>query len=172
MNKSIDYKELLIEKINYKPNKNLIKPINEFKKSSKKRNTIFLCRDGGSAVNVNHIANDFLYGVSSKLKIELNVESLSSNVAVLTCIANDIGYENIYLEQLNNNGKKADILIVLSGIGKSKNICKAQKISNKLQMKTFAISGYSGGKAKKIANYPIHCPVNNMQISENIQMFY
>ena len=39
-------------------------------------------------------------------------------------------------------------------------------------MKTFAILGYNGGKAKKIANYPIHCPVNDMQISEDIQMFY
>ncbi len=172
MNKSIDYKELLIEKINYKPNKNLIKLINELKNSLKKRNSIFLCGNGGSAANANHIANDFLYGVSSKLKIGLNVESLSANVAVLTCLANDIGYENIYSEQLKNKGKKGDILIVLSGSGNSKNICKALKIANKLQMKTFAILGYNGGKAKNIANYPIHCPVNDMQISEDIQMFY
>ena len=58
MNKSIDYKELLIEKINFKPNKNLIKLINELKKSLKKRNSIFLCGNGGSAANANHIANE------------------------------------------------------------------------------------------------------------------
>ena len=106
------------------------------------------------------------------MKIGLNVESLSSNVAVITCLANDIGYENIYSEQIKNKGKKGDLLIVLSGSGNSKNILKALKVANNLKMKTFAILGYNGGMAKKIAKYPIHTSANDMQVSEDLQMFY
>lgn len=167
-----NYKNLLIKTIKSKTHKNLGKLISELKTSVKERNSIYLCGNGGSAANANHIANDFLYGVSSKLKIGLNVESLAANVAVITCLANDIGYHNIYSEQLKSKAKKGDILIVLSGSGNSKNIINAINTGNKLKMKTFAILGYNGGKAKKIVNYPIHCSVNDMQVSEDMQMIY
>tara|TARA_Y100000591_G_C21717160_1_gene636727 strand:+ start:175 stop:729 length:555 start_codon:yes stop_codon:yes gene_type:complete len=167
-----NYKDLLAEKINLKLPRNLEKLTKELKNALKKRNSVYLCGNGGSASNANHIANDFLYGLSRKLKIGLNVESLSSNVAVITCLANDIGYENIYSEQIRNKGKKGDLLIVLSGSGNSKNILKVLKVANNLKMKTFAILGYDGGKAKKIAKYPVHIPVNDMQVSEDLQMFY
>ena len=167
-----NYKELLVEKINLKLPKNLKILLKELRISLNKRNSVYLCGNGGSAANANHIANDFLYGLSSKLKKGLNVESLSSNVAVITCLANDIGYENIFSEQIKNKGKKDDLLIVLSGSGNSKNILKALKVANSKKIKTFAILGYDGGRAKKICKYPIHCPVNDMQISEDMQMFY
>ena len=167
-----NYIKLLRNTIKSKFPKNLEKLLSELKISLKKRNTIYLCGNGGSAANANHIANDFLYGVASKLKIGLNVESLSANTAVITCLANDVGYDNIYSEQLKSKARKDDILIALSGSGNSKNILKALKSGNKLKMKTFAILGYDGGKAKKITKYPIHCKVNDMQISEDIQMIY
>lgn len=167
-----NYKDLLVESINNQIPKNLDKLIVFLKLALKNRNNIFLCGNGGSASNANHVANDFLYGVSSKLKIGLNVESLSANVAVITCLANDIGYENIYSEQIKNKAKKNDILIVLSGSGNSKNIINALKVANKLNLKTFAILGYNGGKAKQIAKFPIHTQVNDMQISEDMQMVY
>jgi len=167
-----NYKKLLIKAIDLEIPINLLMLITELKKSLKKRNKVFLCGNGGSAANSNHIANDFLYGVSSKLKIGLNVESLSANVAVITCLANDIGYENIYSEQLKNKAQQGDLLIVLSGSGNSKNIVNAINYGNKIKMKTFAILGYDGGKSKKIVKYPIHCKVNDMQVCEDIQMFY
>ena len=136
----------------------------------KNKNSIFLCGNGGSAGNAIHLANDFLFGAGRNYGVGLNVEALSSNPAVLTCLANDIGYENIYLEQLRVKGKKGDILIVLSGSGNSKNIINAIKVANELGVKSFAILGFSGGECKKIANYPIHFSVNDMQISEDLQL--
>ena len=57
---------------------------------------IYLCGNGGSAGNAIHLANDFLYGAGVNNEKGLKVEALSSNPAVLTCLANDIGYENIF----------------------------------------------------------------------------
>ena len=166
-----NYRELLVEKINSKLPKNLEILLKELRISLNKRNSVYLCGNGGSAANANHIANDFLYGLSSKLKKGLNVESLSSNVAVITCLANDIGYENIFSEQIKNKGKKDDLLIVLSGSGNSKNIIKAIQQAKKINVNTFGIIGYDGGKAKKILDDCIHFKLNDMQIVEDLQMF-
>jgi D-sedoheptulose 7-phosphate isomerase len=71
------------------------------------RNNVFLIGNGGSAGNANHIANDFLYGAGlSNNKLGLNVESLASNPSVLSCLANDCGYENIFSYQLSTKAKK------------------------------------------------------------------
>jgi len=132
--------------------------------------TIYFCGNGGSAGNATHLANDFLYGAGVTNGIGLRVESLSANTAVITCLGNDIGYENIYSEQLRVKANSGDVLITLSGSGNSANIVNALEMGNKLGMKTFAILGFFGGRAKSIANYPIHFEVHDMQVSEDIQM--
>jgi D-sedoheptulose 7-phosphate isomerase len=133
-------------------------------------NSVYLCGNGGSAGNAVHLSNDFLYGVGSKIGGGLRVEALSANIAVITCLANDLGYENIYSQQLTVKGKQGDILIILSGSGNSPSVVKALETANNLGMTTFAILGFSGGKCKEIAHYPIHFPSNDMQISEDLQM--
>jgi len=100
----------------------------------------------------------------------INVESLTSNTSVITCLANDIGYENIFSEQLITKGSKNDLLLVLSGSGNSKNILKAIKTAHSLKMYTFAILGFDGGKAKKLSKNCIHIPINDMQIAEDSQL--
>jgi D-sedoheptulose 7-phosphate isomerase len=132
--------------------------------------TIYLCGNGGSAGNANHLANDFLYGAGVTNGIGLKVESLSANPAVLTCLANDIGYENVYAEQLRVKGEAGDVLIVLSGSGNSPNVVRALEAGAAKGMTTFAILGFTGGKCKALAQHPIHFPVDDMQISEDLQM--
>jgi D-sedoheptulose 7-phosphate isomerase len=136
----------------------------------KNKNTLYICGNGGSAGNAIHLANDFNYGISKGSGLGMRVEALPANSSVLTCLANDIGYENIFSQQLEVKANKDDLLLVLSGSGNSPNILKALEIGNKLQMKTFAILGYSGGKAKSLARYPIHFEINDMQISEDLQL--
>jgi D-sedoheptulose 7-phosphate isomerase len=134
-----------------------------------KRN-IYLCGNGGSAGNAIHLANDFLYGVGTKKGIGMRVEALSANSAVLTCLANDIGYDQIYAEQLRVKANSGDVLIVLSGSGNSANVVKAIEMGNSIGMTTFAILGFSGGKCKEIAHHPIHFEVDDMQIAEDLQL--
>jgi len=143
---------------------------NTLKKAWEDGNCLYICGNGGSAGNAIHLANDFLYGINKKSGIGMRVEALTANSSVLTCLANDLGYENIFSKQLEVKAKKNDILLVLSGSGNSANVINALNVGNDLRMKTFAILGYSGGESKKLAKYPIHFEIDDMQISEDMQL--
>jgi D-sedoheptulose 7-phosphate isomerase len=139
-------------------------------KTWEKNAQLFICGNGGSAGNAIHLANDFIYGAGRRKGKGLRVEALSSNPAVLTCLANDVGYDHIFSEQLIVKAEKDDVLIVLSGSGNSANIIRAIEAGNQIGMETFAILGFSGGKCKNIAKHSIHFPVEDMQISEDLQL--
>ncbi|MDB0032224.1 SIS domain-containing protein [Alphaproteobacteria bacterium] len=132
---------------------------------------IYIIGNGGSAANANHIANDFTYGAGITSKKGIKIESLASNTAVITCLANDIGYDFIFSEQLKVKATKDDLLIALSGSGNSKNIIEAINVANKIHMSSFAILGFNGGEVKKIVQDCIHFQIHDMQISEDLQMF-
>jgi D-sedoheptulose 7-phosphate isomerase len=131
---------------------------------------VFLCGNGGSAGNASHLANDFLYGTAKRTGGGMKALALTANSAVITCLANDVGYERIFSEQLAVQGQPGDVLVVLSGSGNSLNIVRVLEQAKSMGMKTYAILGYSGGKAKAIADVPIHFAVNDMQISEDLQL--
>ena len=131
---------------------------------------VFLCGNGGSAGNAIHLANDFLYGISKTFGSGLRVSALPANSSVLTCLANDVGYDAIFSMQLAVQGRAGDVLIALSGSGNSPNILKALEQAKTMGIRSFAVLGYSGGKAKALADLPIHFPVNDMQISEDLQL--
>jgi D-sedoheptulose 7-phosphate isomerase len=132
--------------------------------------TIYLCGNGGSAGNANHLANDFTYGVGIGHGVGIRIESLSANPSVLTCLGNDIGYDKIYSEQVRVKGREGDVLVVFSGSGNSPNVVEALKTGNDLRMQTFAILGYSGGKCKELAHVPIHFAIDDMQVAEDMQL--
>lgn len=131
---------------------------------------VFILGNGGSSANANHIANDLIYGVSKKLGRGLRVNALSANSAVLTCLANDEGYESVYVRQLAVLANPGDVVIALSGSGNSPNVLSALKWSREHNVHSFAILGYYGGEAKALADCAIHVPVDDMQISEDIQL--
>ena len=131
---------------------------------------VFLCGNGGSAGNAIHLANDFIYGIAKKTGGGLKAISLSDNSAVITCLANDVGYDYIFSEQLAVQAEEYDLLIVLSGSGNSSNIIHAVEQAKKMHVKSFAILGYNGGKCRGIVDVPIHFPVDDMQIAEDLQI--
>lgn len=134
------------------------------------RRRIFLCGNGGSAGNAIHLANDFLYGVAKRTGGGLKVIALSANSAVITCLANDVGYEYIFSEQLAVQAECGDLLIVLSGSGNSSNILNVVKKAREIGVKSYAVLGFDGGECKKIVDVPIHFSVNDMQIAEDLQI--
>jgi D-sedoheptulose 7-phosphate isomerase len=131
---------------------------------------VFLCGNGGSAGNAMHLANDLLYGISREKGHALRVFALPANSSVVTCLANDQGYEDIFSHQLAVLAREGDILIALSGSGNSPNIIKALDQAREIKMKSFAILGFGGGKAKELADIPIHFEVDDMQIAEDMQL--
>jgi D-sedoheptulose 7-phosphate isomerase len=135
----------------------------------KRRGRVFLCGNGGSAANALHIANDFSYGVNPNERA-LDVEALTGNSAVITCLANDAGYTNIFSLQLRSKAKESDLLIVLSGSGNSPNVIAAINEAKNKGMKVYGIFGFSGGEAKEIVDIAIHTPIDDMQLAEDIQL--
>lgn len=133
------------------------------------RRRLFICGNGGSAGNAIHIANDFTYGINPH-GIALDVEALPANAAVMTCLANDIGYQNVFSHQLKVKAQAGDILIVLSGSGNSANILQALHQAKLMGVTTFAILGFDGGKALHLADHVLHVKLNDMQIAEDIQV--
>lgn len=131
---------------------------------------VFLCGNGGSAGNAIHLANDFLYGIAKRTGGGMRVHALSANPAVLTCLANDLSYERIFAEQLAVQGNAGDLLIALSGSGNSANVVNALQQAKTMNIKTCAILGYSGGRSRALADMAIHFPVDDMQISEDLQL--
>ena len=132
--------------------------------------SVFICGNGGSAANAIHIANDLFFGAGTGSGAGLRVEALSANPAVLTCLANDLGYDRIFAEQIKVKGSPGDVLIALSGSGNSPNIVQALEMGNAKGLQTFAILGYSGGRCKSIARHALHFEIDDMQIAEDLQL--
>ena len=131
---------------------------------------VFFCGNGGSAGNAVHLANDYIYGVAKSTGAGIRAIALSSNPAIITCLANDVGYDRIYSEQLAVLANEGDLLVTLSGSGNSPNILKVLEKAREMNIKSYAILGFSGGEAKALADVAIHFPVSDMQIAEDLQL--
>jgi D-sedoheptulose 7-phosphate isomerase len=131
---------------------------------------VFLAGNGGSAANAVHLANDFLYSLSKTRGAGLRAHALPANPSVLTCLANDVGYEEIFSLQLAVQARAGDLLIVFSGSGNSPNVLSALEEARRIGMRSYAVLGYSGGKARALADVPIHFAIDDMQIAEDAQL--
>lgn len=131
---------------------------------------VFFCGNGGSAGNAVHLANDFIYGVAKRLGGGIRAVALSANPAIITCLANDVGYDHIFSEQLAVLASEDDVLVALSGSGNSPNILRALHQSKMMKVKSYAIVGYDGGAAKHQADVAVHFPIADMQIAEDMQL--
>ena len=147
---------------------------NKLRKVWKRKGTVFICGNGGSAANAIHIANDLHYGTGAcgngPAINGLRVEALPSNAGVITCLANDIGYERIYSQQISVKGEPRDMLIALSGSGNSANIINAIEAANIIGMESIAILAFGGGKCKGMADQSIIFETRDMQIAEDYQL--
>ena len=132
--------------------------------------TVFLAGNGGSAANANHLAADLIYGVNQQGRGAFRVHSLASNPSVLTCLGNDIGFENVFSHQLESLADSGDLLLVFSGSGNSPNILNALKSARKIGVISVALLGFDGGGAKALADLPLHFPIHDMQVVEDLHM--
>jgi D-sedoheptulose 7-phosphate isomerase len=131
---------------------------------------IFIVGNGGSAATASHFACDLGKGTIKRVhdcaEKRIVVSSLTDNVPLLTALANDVGYENVFAQQIYNQIKIGDILIVISGSGNSKNILKAIKIAQEKKAIVIGLLGSDGGKAKEIVDY---CLIYNETHYERIE---
>jgi D-sedoheptulose 7-phosphate isomerase len=132
--------------------------------------TIFIFGNGGSASTASHFCGDFIKGVSYGLEKRFKIICLNDNISALTAIANDVSYEDIFIEQLKNFLNKDDLVIGISCSGNSTNVIKALEYANTVGSKTVSFCGFDGGKVKHIAHLSIQADINDMEVSEDIHL--
>jgi D-sedoheptulose 7-phosphate isomerase len=131
---------------------------------------IYIFGNGGSSATASHVAGDYLKGVSFGMEKRIKIICLSDNTPGLMAIANDISYDDIFVEQLKNFIKSGDLVIGISGSGNSENVLKALKLAKERSVETIALVGFSGGKAKSIVDVCVHIPVNDMEMTEDLHL--
>jgi phosphoheptose isomerase len=129
---------------------------------------MFCCGNGGSASIANHMQCDHAKGVRTATDLSPHVMSLSTNVEVLTAIANDTGYENVFVHQLQSQSAPGDVLVAVSSSGRSPNIVKALTWACGAGLRTIAITGFDGGAARAVAEVSVHVDCTNYGIVEDL----
>lgn len=162
------YRSSLKQAIDSIKTSEIINVLNIVRRAYIEEQQIFIMGNGGSAATASHIVCDLNKGVSCDLKKKFKVICLNDNVPTILATANDISYEDIFVEPLKNFFKPGDVVIGISGSGNSKNILKAIEYTNNNSGITIGLCGFDGGKLKQTATHSIHVQINDMQISEDI----
>jgi phosphoheptose isomerase len=129
---------------------------------------MFSCGNGGSASIANHMQCDHIKGIRTATHLRPRVLSLSTNVEILTAVANDLGYEDVFVYQLQAQSDPGDVLIAVSSAGNSANIVRALKWARDNGLRTIAITGFDGGAARVAAEISVHVDCVNYGIVEDI----
>lgn len=132
---------------------------------------VFVCGNGGSAAISEHFSCDHLKGIRESKRFAVShpkAISLVSNLPLITAIANDKSYDQIFSYQIESLAKMGDLILLISSSGNSKNIVKALDSAHKLNLDVFAIVGFDGGKVKElIPENTVHIKSSNYGIVED-----
>lgn len=131
---------------------------------------IYIMGNGGSASTASHYVCDFNKGMSYLKDKRFKLICLNDNIPTMLAYSNDVGYDDVFVEQLKNFLKKDEVVIGISGSGNSKNVLKAIDYANSIGAITVGLTGYDGGVLKNISAFSVNANINDMQISEDIHM--
>ncbi len=146
--------------------------INAIKNAWLNGNQIYSMGNGGSASTASHMVCDFNKNVSLQTGHKFNMICLNDNLPIMMAIANDISYDQIFKLQLQDNVKAGDLIIAFSGSGNSNNVIQAVEYAKKQEAVIVGVTGYDGGKLRKISDYNMHVPCNDMQVAEDLHLAF
>lgn len=131
--------------------------IQELEAARAKAQTVFVIGNGGSAATASHMANDLSVGAHpADGSPPFRVLSLTDNVAAMTAIGNDAGYQNLFVYQLRAHYRAGDRLVAISASGNSPNLVEAARWVKKQGGRVMALVGFDGGELKRLADLAIH----------------
>lgn len=131
---------------------------------------VFLMGNGGSGATASHVACDLNKGVSYGLEKRFRVLCLNDNVPTTLAYANDVSYEEVFVEPLRNFLRPGDLVIGLSGSGNSRNVLKAIEYANQQGAHTVGLTGFNGGRLAGLVHTPLTVRVDDMQKAEDIHL--
>ena len=139
--------------------KEINKAINLIYKTIKLKKKVFICGNGGSAADAQHLAAEFMVRLRPNVnRSPYPVISLALDTSTITACSNDYSFNELYSRNLKGLAQKGDLLVAISTSGNSKNIVNVLKISKKIGVNSIALLGNKGGKSKKISNIDIIIP--------------
>ncbi|MFV2044373.1 MAG: SIS domain-containing protein [Anaerolineales bacterium] len=131
---------------------------------------IFIMGNGGSASTASHFACDLGKNTRIPEKPDFRVLALTDNMATFSALANDDGYENVFLGQISSLLERGDVAIGISTSGNSENVVRAMEFAEGGGAQTIAFTGFDGGRLGKIVDLEVHVPSDNIERVEDIHL--
>jgi D-sedoheptulose 7-phosphate isomerase len=131
---------------------------------------VFTVGNGGSASTASHMAADLGKNTIGPNMRRFRILSLNDNAAIVTALANDIGYEHIFSEQLVNLIQPGDLLVAISGSGNSPNVVRAMTYAREQCAEVVAVLGFDGGRAAALADLAVIVPIDHYGIVEDVHL--
>lgn len=165
-----EYQKSLIDTIENIEIESIQKIALAFIEARDKGNTIYTIGNGGSGSTASHMVCDITKGCSFNKKKRFKMFCLNDNIPTILAYSNDVSYDVVFEEQLNNVLNEGDVVLAISGSGNSKNIIRAVKYAKSVNAKTIGMTGYDGGELKRITDISLNANINDMQISEDVHV--
>ena len=150
------------------PHENLSLAVESLISTYASGNMVYVCGNGGSAAISNHLVCDHLKGIKATTAVSPRVTSLSSNIEIITAIANDIDYNDIFVFQLESLAQRGDLLITISASGDSENIVRALDWASANGLASISMTGFDGGRSAKLADVNLHVGGDNYGVIEDV----
>ncbi|MEY4968691.1 MAG: hypothetical protein RLZZ261_462 [Bacteroidota bacterium] len=168
--KPTEYRQLLIETIEALDMTAVERLVEVFLDAHQRGAQIFTMGNGGSGASASHAAGDFLKGASYGLDKRFKMICLNDNVPSMMAVANDIGWDDIFVEPLKNYLQPGDVVIGISGSGNSRNVLKASEYAKSKGATLVGMTGFKGGKLRELADLSIHSVAMDMEVAEDVHM--
>ncbi|MHC8508097.1 MAG: SIS domain-containing protein [Rhodospirillales bacterium] len=128
---------------------------------------VFACGNGGSAAISNHLVCDHAKSGQTDTALRPRVRSLSADIEMITALANDLSYEEIFVYQLRTYAREGDALITVSSSGDSENVVRAAQWAKENGVSVIAMTGFSGGRTRDLADVSLHVKGDNYGVIED-----
>jgi D-sedoheptulose 7-phosphate isomerase len=145
----------------------LVQAADVIEKTYRQDKTLFVCGNGGSAAISGTFVCDHSKLVQTDTNLTARVVSLADNVSMITAIANDMSFDDIFLYQLQTLANFGDVLLTISASGDSENVVKAASWARQNKMKVIALTGFEGGRMANLATVHLHVQADNYGIIED-----
>lgn len=129
---------------------------------------VFSCGNGGSAAIANHLVCDHSRGLSADTGLRPRVQSLVATVEVVTAIANDVAYAEVFAVQLRLQARPGDVVVTISSSGDSENVVRAIQWAKDNGVASIALTGFSGGRCAALADVALHVDADNYGVIEDV----
>jgi D-sedoheptulose 7-phosphate isomerase len=152
------------------PVEGLAETLRVLERAHRDRRHVFIAGNGGSAATASHMTNDLQWGLARLGAGGLRATALSDNVPLLTAIANDRSYEDVFAVQLETLADAGDVLIVISGSGNSPNVVRAAEVARRMKLVVVGFLGMGGGKLRSMVDVPVVVPSDDYGPIEDVHM--